>query len=66
MQWTDDPVRDADRYWSEKDAESEKLPKCCCCDNPINEDFYFDINGEFYCSDCLNYEFRKEIESYAG
>ena len=38
-----------------------QLPKCDICDQPIQDDHYYQINGENYCPGCLEY-FRKETD----
>lgn len=52
MLWSDDPVRDHDRYWAEKDAKSTTLI-CDECENSIYERYYYDVNGEILCPDCF-------------
>ncbi len=61
--WTDDPVRDAERYFAEKDAELEKLPKCSECGEPIQSDYYWEFDGELYCESCLR-EHRHSVDLY--
>ena len=54
--------------WKQHDAEQEaqldKLPKCSICDEPIQDDYYYEINDECICEECLNDNFRKDIEDY--
>lgn len=52
--WTDDPVADAERYAADKDEELEKLPKCIECGEPIQTEYYFEIDGELYCEECMD------------
>jgi len=40
----------------------ETRPKCCACDEPIQDEYGYKIIGEWYCEDCMNREFRKYIE----
>lgn len=61
---TDDPVADADRYFSERDAELEKLPVCADCGEPVQDDHYYLINDEVICPNCLDSNYRKEIDDY--
>lgn len=51
--WTDDPVRDAAAHDAEGEAWLKSLPVCDECGEPIVEDFYWEINGDVYCEDCL-------------
>jgi formylmethanofuran dehydrogenase subunit E len=57
--WTDDAVADAERYTYEQDKKLDKLPVCEYCNNPIQDDYYYDINGEVMCEDCLDTFYRK-------
>ena len=63
---TDDPLADFARYDAEQQSEMDKLPKCDYCDEPITDDYYFEINGDIICADCLNENFRKGVESFDG
>lgn len=54
--------------WAEqqakKDRELERLPRCAICDEPIQEDFLYEINDETICKACLDREYRKPVEDY--
>lgn len=63
MYRTDDPVADFERYDSEQAREEARLPHCDCCGNVIR-DHYWNINGEIYCEDCLNDNFRHDADEY--
>lgn len=47
-----------------KDAWLRKRPVCAYCNEHIQEDFCYEIDGETVCSVCLDREFRKETEDY--
>lgn len=66
MIWTDNPVADADRYDAEQQAELDRLPKCSYCNEPIQEEKLFDIEGELYCEEHAFELFRKDTEDYIG
>lgn len=34
---------------------------CEYCGQPIQEDFYYEINGDFVCEKCLDKHFRKDV-----
>lgn len=55
MYYTDDPVRDAERYYEEQEKALEKLPRCSQCDSYIQQDYAVYINGEYICDDCIDY-----------
>lgn len=59
---TDDPVADFDRYDAEQQKQLDRLPKCDICDHPIQDDHYYQINGDNVCPDCLDNEFRKDVD----
>ena len=64
MRWTDDPVKDYDRYSQEQEDYNEKLPVCSFCTNHIQGDYYYEINDEIICEGCLKENFRKNVEDY--
>ena len=61
---TDDPLADFARHEAEQEAWLAKRPVCADCDEPIQDDHYFDINGEAICPDCMEGNYRKEIGDY--
>ena len=62
MTFTDDPIADFHRYDAEQQKQLDKLPRCEYCDIPIQDDYYYEINDECICEDCLNDNFRKDVE----
>ena len=57
---TDDPYRDFDRWDRERENSLEKLPKCECCGEPIqDEDLYDFEDGYLICEECVD-EYIKE------
>lgn len=40
------------------------LPKCGVCGNPIQDDHYYEIDGENICPECLDNHFRKDVDLY--
>ena len=59
-------IPDAYDKWAEHDRqqgeELNKLPKCCECDEPIQDDYCFVINDEIICEKCLKENYRKATE----
>ncbi|MGF0064293.1 hypothetical protein ACQRCQ_03330 [Lachnospiraceae bacterium SGI.085] len=49
------------RHDDEAEAILEELPVCCCCGNHIQDDCYYDIDGEIYCEKCMEDTFRRFI-----
>jgi hypothetical protein len=64
------PTIDNYDLWKRHDAEQSdwlnSRPKCSYCDNPIQDDFCFVIEGEIYCEECLNDNFRKCTDDYSN
>ena len=58
--YSDDPARDYARYDAELEEELESRPVCAYCEQHIQEDECFYINGEYICDDCLNLCYRVE------
>ena len=51
-------------YEEEQEKELEKLPVCSVCEEPIQDEFYFDIDGEIFCEDCLIDNYRKSVDDF--
>lgn len=50
-----DDVDDYDRGQErEEKAWLNKLPRCCCCGEPIRSEKCWTIGGEIYCEECIN------------
>lgn len=64
MYVTDDPVADYERYDAEQERALERLPRCTCCNEPIQQDDAVCINDEWFCDGCLVDYFRKPIDDY--
>lgn len=62
--WTDDPVADFDRFDRMQQKELEQRPVCADCGEPVQEDYFYLINDEVICTNCLESGYRKPIEDY--
>lgn len=60
--WTDDPIADFNRHCDEQEEWLESRPMCEYCEEPIQDDYYYEIGGECICEHCLNGYFRKYVE----
>ena len=58
MIFTDDPVADAERYYAEQQAKLDKLPVCSDCQEPIQEEYCYEIGREILCEDCMNHRYQ--------
>ncbi len=64
MFFTDDPVKDYNRYQEEQEKQLQKLPKCSHCDEHIQTEELCDIGGTLYCMECFKDNFIKSVEDY--
>lgn len=51
-------------YEDEQERMERRLPVCCCCDNPIGDDFLYEIDGDLYCEECMKDEFRRLTDNF--
>ena len=63
---TDDPIADFDRYDAEQSKWEEKLPVCSECGEKVHDDYFYEINDEVICSECLDSNHRKWVEDYVS
>lgn len=54
--------------WRQHEREKEealaKLPKCSECEEHIQDDHYYEIDGYIICEKCLKDNYRKSTEDY--
>jgi formylmethanofuran dehydrogenase subunit E len=62
MYRTDDPIADFERWDAEQQECIEKSPVCSNCGKHVMDDHYYLIDDENFCPDCLENEFRREID----
>lgn len=46
------------------DDDVRKLPRCCVCDKPIEDDYLYDLMGALYCEECMRDRYREPVERY--
>ena len=56
-----DPHDDFDRYDRQQSNQLAAMPECDICGHPIQDDYYYEINGDNVCPVCLENHFRKEV-----
>ena len=49
---------------AELEMNTEKLPRCSCCGEPVQDGYFYEINGEVLCVHCLNEYYRKDTSDY--
>ena len=64
MYRTDNPIHDFMMHDIEQAEWLEKLPVCVYCNNEIQDECYYDFDGEAVCEECLNKHFRRWTEDY--
>ena len=62
MFYIPDYVCEWEEHDRQKEEELKKLPKCCECNEHIQDDYCFEINDEIICERCLVKNYRKSIE----
>lgn len=58
---TDDPIADYNSYCAEQEKKLDKLPRCSECDNPIQDEYAYYINGEWICSRCIDDNYKRQV-----
>ena len=61
---TNDPVADFLRHDAEQQKRLDRLPKCAECDDPIETEECYEINGELICPYCLDANNKHWVEDY--
>ena len=64
MYYTDDAERDFARWDMEQTRAEARLPRCEDCGEIIHDDYYWEIDGEILCEDCMNDRYRKHTEDF--
>lgn len=61
---TGDPHADFLAHEREQERWLARLPVCDICGHPVQDDHYYEINGEVICERCLDDHFRRETDNY--
>ena len=56
---SDDPDVDFARYDREQAQAMSQLRRCDDCGKAIQDDYYFDVDGEILCERCMNRRYRQ-------
>ena len=55
------------RWHEEEEAKAEaKLPVCEDCGEIIYDEYYYDVDGDILCEECLKDRYRHYTEDYDG
>ena len=47
-------------YEDDREEKLQKLPKCCCCKEPIQDEHYIDTPEGKYCDSC-EFDYAKDL-----
>ena len=59
-----DPLADFCRWDWEQEEALKKLPVCVMCRRRIQDDDFYDIDGEILCEDHMKDKYRRSVEDY--
>ena len=60
---SNDPIADFHAWDAEQYEELKKLPVCDWCGEHIMSDYFYDINGEYICENCMD-DRRRSTDDY--
>lgn len=49
------------KHDAEQERELDRLPVCEYCEEHIQDEFGYYIEGAWYCEKCMNENFRREV-----
>ena len=61
-----DPLDDFDRLDRQQAEYEARLPNCEKCGKRIDEDFYYEIDNQILCEDCMKELFERSTEDFAN
>ena len=61
--FSDDPLRDYNRWEHEQYLWEMSRPVCCDCGEHITGEYMWNFHGQYYCEDCVR-EHREQVEEY--
>jgi formylmethanofuran dehydrogenase subunit E len=51
-------------HQAEQDRLLDSLPVCNCCNEPIQDEYCYEIDSGLVCEECLKDNYRKPTENY--
>ena len=61
-------MKDYNDFYDDADdaraAVERNLPVCTCCGKVIQDDYYYEIDDEILCEECLITNYRKSVDDY--
>lgn len=61
---TDDPIRDFEEHDAEQEEWLNSRPVCDMCGRHIQEDHYYDADGDILCDECISEYVRDNFLRY--
>lgn len=61
FRYTGEAAADAAAFEVELPRLEKEVPVCTYCNRPVAEDYYYEINDEVICAECMERDFRKEV-----
>ena len=62
MEYIPDAYEQWEQHEAEQEAAIERLPRCSECDEHIQSDYAYEVNGEYICEACME-EHRVSVET---
>ena len=50
-----------EQHEAEQEKQLDRLPVCEYCENPITDEYAYYIEGSWFCENCMNEHFRREV-----
>lgn len=63
---TGDPLYDFEMHDAEQERQLSELPVCEYCEQPIQDEHLWDIEGTLYHEKCAELQFRKDTDNYGS
>ena len=65
MIYTDDPIKDAETYYSNLEQRLNRRPRCSICGERIQDEYAIRLDSDgLIHEDCFTNEFRVRVEDY--
>ncbi len=62
--YSDDPIRDHEERERKTEEWLDSLPVCCECNQPIQDEEFYEIDGEYICPTCMEENHKRRTEDY--
>lgn len=52
------------KHYESQQLKLKKFPRCTNCGHYIQDDYYFEIDGDYFCEECMIENYRKDVGDY--